>query len=48
MKGGDDMKVKVTRDFNDVENNLCTRHSGELYDCSSDNKSDNKKALTKS
>lgn len=28
------MKVKVTRDFNDVENNLCTRHSGELYDCS--------------
>lgn len=28
------MKVKVTRDFNDVENNLCTRHSGEMYDCS--------------
>lgn len=34
MKGGDDMKVKVTKDFNDVENDLCTRHSGEMYDCS--------------
>ena len=31
---GDDMKVKVINSFNDVENNLCTRHSGELYDCS--------------
>lgn len=28
------MKVKVIRNFNDVENDLCTRHSGEMYDCS--------------
>lgn len=28
------MKVKVTRDFNDLENNLLTRNVGDVYDCS--------------
>lgn len=34
MKGGDDMKVKVIKSFNDLQNDLLTRNVGDVYECS--------------
>lgn len=34
MKGGDDMKVKVIKSFNDLQCDLLTREVNDVYECS--------------
>lgn len=34
MRGGDDMKVKVIKSFNDLQCDLLTREVNDVYECS--------------